>query len=181
MKYRAPLLNAFQRASVRKGFLKPLEIIELEALAWVLRCKPVHYQVNEMVFGILLVSVRFQNLRTMFEVHKLSLQPGNPLVLLLQQRRTMSMSSLLFHLQSDVLYSQFAATVVGVPVAQSWHTTYPGLSFAHKSGPLADLRTSQYSRCSEGPVQTSGNGKGRFTALILIYRSVPCKAFTGRT
>jgi hypothetical protein len=118
MEYGAPLLNAFQRASVRKGFLKPLEIVQREALAWVLGCKPVHYQVNEMIFGVLPVSVRFQHLRTMFEVHKLSLQPDNPLILLLQQRRTMSMSSLLFHLRSDVLYSQFAATVVGVPVAR---------------------------------------------------------------
>jgi hypothetical protein len=79
------------------------------------------------------------------------------------------------HVKPEILI-----VIENINLSQSWHTTYPGPSFAHKSGPLADLRTSQYSRCSEGPVQTSGNEKGRFTALILIYRSVLSKAFTGR-
>ena len=106
MEYGAPLIDSFHKADGSKQFYSHLQEAQKKALAWVLNCSPVNYKVNEGILGILPVSERYRHLRTLFQLHRLSLTSDNPLHVLLISSNRWNAQVMLMHLRSDILYDR---------------------------------------------------------------------------
>jgi len=110
MEYGAPLIDSFHKAVSSHDFYNSLYDAQKKSLAWVLGCSTTNYKVNEGILGVLPISKRFSHLRTLFELHRLSLTPNNPLHILLTSNDKWSTKIMLTHLRSNALYNKFIET-----------------------------------------------------------------------
>jgi hypothetical protein len=118
LEYAAPIFQSFAFARKSGALYRPLEEAQRLSLSWILRCKMTTPNIDGAILGCLPIEQRFSQLRTMFQLHRLTIQSESPLEILLRSSANLSSDTMIRHLDSDILYNEFVVLYPTVPVRQ---------------------------------------------------------------